>query len=58
VPSQPTQAFTQLAVMPRHSIRSFTHIALSAAIGGQLSAFIGVNRLTPRVARQPETKIT
>jgi len=44
--------------MPRQTIRTFTQIALSATIAGQSSAFIGVNRLAPRVARQPEAKIT
>jgi hypothetical protein len=38
--------------MPRQTIRDSTQAALSAAIGGQSSAFIGVNRLTPREARQ------
>jgi hypothetical protein len=34
------------------SVRTSTQVALSAAIGGS-SAFIGVHRFAPRVARKP-----
>jgi hypothetical protein len=47
----------QGAVALRQMTRTPAHFALSAAIGVPSSAFIGVSRLTPRVARQAAARI-